>query len=176
MAKVKRSCQGLEYTVFNTDMGWVGVLGSTRGLLRVSLPRPSAAEALEALGDIAKGAVCTASRLEDAARRLKLYFCGHRTAFPDELDLSAATTFQREVWHKTRLIPHAETRSYRDLAEQIGRPGTARAVGQALARNPLPVVIPCHRVITKSGRLGGFSNGLELKRRLLDLEARKNNQ
>ena len=175
MAKVKKSLQCPQYTVFNTDMGWVGVLGSARGLLRVSLPRPCAAEALEALGDAAKGAVCTASRLEDTAKRLKLYFGGQRTTFPDELDLSAATPFQREVWHKTRLIPHAETKSYHWLAEQIGRPGAARAVGQALAQNPLPIVIPCHRVITKSGRLGGFSNGLELKRRLLALESRRNN-
>ena len=152
-------------------MGWVGVLGSDKGLLRVSLPQPSASEALKALGGMVKGAARAPGRLEGAARRLKLYFGGHRTAFPDKIDISLGTPFQQEVWRQTRLIPYAEIRSYRDLAGQTGRPGAARAVGRALAKNPLPVVIPCHRVVTSSGRLGGFSGGRGLKRQLLDLEA-----
>jgi O-6-methylguanine DNA methyltransferase len=175
MENIKNSFNCPEYIVFNTDMGWIGVLGSAKGLLRVSLPRLSATGALEALGDIAKEVTYTTGRLEDVASRLRLYFGGQPMTFPDELDLSGATPFQREVWRQTRLIPRAETRSYRWLAEQTGRPGAARAVGQALARNPLPVIIPCHRVISKSGHLGGFSNGTVLKRRLLDLESSKTN-
>jgi len=90
--------------------------------------------------------------------------------FPDRLDLSGATPFQRMVWEATRLIPYGETRSYAWVAGQVNKPGAARAVGQALGRNPLPIIIPCHRVIRGDGSLGGFSNGLEVKERLLHLE------
>ncbi len=103
--------------------------------------------------------------------RLRNYFGGHKVNFPDELDLSQATPFQREVWEITRLIPYGETRSYTWVAEQMGRPRALRAVGQALGRNPLPIIIPCHRVLTIDGKLGGYSGGLEMKKYLLSLEA-----
>ncbi len=153
---------------FNTDMGWVGVLGSRKGLLSVTLPQSSAQEALELLG--LKNATRSSHRFEGLMERLKAYFSGHRAAFPDELDLSGATPFQQEVWRVTKLIPYGETRSYRWLAEQMGRPKVVRAVGQALAQNRLPIIIPCHRVIKSDGRLGGFSGGVEMKIRLLCLE------
>jgi methylated-DNA-[protein]-cysteine S-methyltransferase len=75
------------------------------------------------------------------------------------------------VWEKTRLIPYGKTRSYSWVAEQMGKPRAVRAVGQALGKNPLPIIIPCHRVIANNERLGGFSGGVEWKRYLLDLEA-----
>ncbi len=103
--------------------------------------------------------------------RLKGYFSGHKVAFPDELDLSGATAFQCEVWRITRLIPYGETRSYAWVAGQIKRLEAVRAVGQSLGKNPLPVVIPCHRVVASDGKLGGFSGGVEMKRQLLCLEA-----
>ncbi|MFH1003370.1 MAG: MGMT family protein [Chloroflexota bacterium] len=90
-------------------------------------------------------------------------------AFPDGLDLSGATPFQRRVWGVTRLIPRGETRSYGWVAGQLGV-ASARAVGQALARNPLPVIVPCHRVVAADGGPGGYRGGLALKRRLLILE------
>jgi len=102
--------------------------------------------------------------------RFRIYFSGDEITFPDELDLSGATHFQRRVWEITRLIPYGETRSYTWVAQQVGKPGAARAVGQALARNPLPIIIPCHRVLTIDGKLGGFSGGTEMKRCLLQLE------
>jgi len=102
--------------------------------------------------------------------RLKAYFSGHRVAFQDKRDLSLATPFQREVWQVTKLIPYGETRSYRWLAEQMGKPKAVRAVGQALAQNRLPIIIPCHRVVKSDGKPGGFSGGVEMKRRLLRLE------
>ncbi len=104
-------------------------------------------------------------------KRLRAYFTGRKVEFPDTLDLSVATDFQREVWDATRLIPYGETRSYTWVAEQIKKPRAVRAVGQALGRNPLPVIVPCHRVLTSNGGLGGFSGGLEMKRFLLRLEA-----
>ena len=103
--------------------------------------------------------------------RLKVYFSGHRITFPDKFDLSQATHFQREVWEKTRFIPYGETKSYAWVAEQIKKPRAVRAVGQALGKNPLPIIVPCHRVVASGGKLGGFGGGVEMKRYLLSLEA-----
>ena len=160
----------LRYITFNTDAGWLGVLGSAKGLLSTTLPQHSAEEALQRLGDDINQAVWAPRQFEDLIERLRIYFSGHRVAFPDELDLSIATPFQREVWEVTRLIPYGETRSYAWVAKQIKKPEAVRAVGQALGKNPLPIIIPCHRVITSDGKLGGFSEGLEMKRFLLRLE------
>lgn len=88
------------------------------------------------------------------------------------LDLRLGTHFQCDVWHALCQIPHGETRSYQQIAAGIGRPKAARAVGQACGRNPIAIVVPCHRVITSSGGLGGFGSGLGIKRYLLDLEQR----
>lgn len=161
----------LEYITFDTSMGWVGIIGSVEGLRRTTLPQRSAPEACKLLGDSAKYAAQSSHLFDDLIERLKIYFDGHKVAFEDGLDLSGATPFQRQVWETTRLISYCETRSYRWVAEQIGKPGAVRAVGQALGKNPLPVIIPCHRVLASDGKLGGFSGGEEMKRRLLLLEA-----
>lgn len=163
---------GLSYIIFHTDVGWVGILGSAAGLQRVILPQNAAAEIQQRLGDIVGHAVQSSQPYEDLIMRLQDYFDGNRVDFPDKLDLSGATPFQREIWRAVRYIPHGETRSYTWVAEQVGRPEAARAVGQALGRNPLPVIIPCHRVIARSGGIGGFSGGLEMKKFLLNLEAK----
>ncbi len=162
--------QQLNYTIFNTDIGWVGILGSAKELLRTSLPQRSAQEACQLLGDSVNRATCSLHLFRDLMERLKIYFSGHRTTFPDKLDLSQATHFQREVWEITRRIPYGETRSYAWVAEQIKKPRAARAVGQALSKNPLPLIIPCHRVLTSDGKLGGFGGGVEMKKYLLSLE------
>ncbi|UCH42940.1 MAG: MGMT family protein [Dehalococcoidales bacterium] len=161
----------LKYTTFKTALGWVGILASPAGLLSTTLPQNSAEEAYQLLGINHTQVTCYPCLFEDLTDRLQTYLSGGKTSFLDKLDLSAATFFQRKVWEKTRLIPYGETRSYQRVAEQTGSPGAARAVGQALGRNPLPIIIPCHRVIASDGRLGGFSGGLEIKRRLLRLEA-----
>ena len=161
----------LKYITFSTDMGWVGILGSAKGLLSITLPRHSAQETCRLLGGGVNQATWSLRLFNDLVERLRIYFSGHRVTFLDELDLSVATPFQREVWAITRLIPYGETRSYRWVAEQIKRPAAARAVGQALGKNPLPVIIPCHRVVTSDGQLGGFNGGLETKQQLLHLEA-----
>jgi methylated-DNA-[protein]-cysteine S-methyltransferase len=161
--------QGLYYTVFPTDAGWMGVLGSDAGLRQVVLPRPSEGEVTELLGDIAD-AVLDPRFFDDLTGRFQEYFAGKRADFPDRLDLAAATPFQRAVWEAARLIPCGEVRSYGWVAGCIGKPQAARAVGQALGRNPLPVIVPCHRVLAGDGSLGGFSGGLAMKRLLLSLE------
>ena len=161
----------LKYTIFETDRGWVGILASSEGLLGTTLPQSSTREACQLLGDRLNQATSSALQFVDLVERLKVYFSGHQATFPDKLDFSGATPFQRQVWQITRLIPYGETKTYRWIAGQLNRPEAARAVGQALGRNPLPVIVPCHRVIASNGKLGGFNGGLEMKRYLLSLEA-----
>ncbi len=106
-----------------------------------------------------------------AARdQLDDYFAGVRTEFDLPLG-TAGTPFQRAVWDALRAIPYGETRSYGELAAAIGRPGASRAVGLANGRNPVAIVVPCHRVIGADGSLTGFGGGLDRKRHLLALEA-----
>lgn len=152
-------------------MGWVGMLSGLKGLVATTLPQRSAEEAGRQLGSRADQAVLSEETLTGLAERLKSYFSGRRVNLSDELDLSGATNFQCEVYKICRLIPYGETRSYGWLAEQMQMPRAARAVGQALGKNPLPVIVPCHRVVASNGGLGGFTGGLETKRRLLDMES-----
>ncbi|WP_433589824.1 methylated-DNA--[protein]-cysteine S-methyltransferase [Pseudomonas koreensis] len=107
--------------------------------------------------------------LQNAARQLQEYFAGHRDRFDLELDF-VGTDFQKKVWAALLTIPFGETRTYRQIAEQIGNPAAVRAVGAANGRNPISIVAPCHRVIGASGKLTGFAGGLEAKQRLLVLE------
>ncbi|NQT30893.1 MAG: methylated-DNA--[protein]-cysteine S-methyltransferase [Deltaproteobacteria bacterium] len=164
----------LKYAISNIGAGWVGVLGSNSGLLRVTLPQGTAREVEWRLGDRVKEAMRADDFFGNLLGRLGGYFAGQRVTFADELDLSRATAFQREVWRLTRLIPYGETRSYGWVAEQLGKAGAGRAVGQALGRNPLPVIVPCHRVVAKDGGLGGYSGGVAEKDYLLRLESPAN--
>ncbi len=159
----------LKYATFDTGKGWIGVLASARGLLRTTLPQPSAQEARQLLGE--NDATRSPHLFDDLSQRFKTYFSGYRVSFPDRLDLSGATPFQRRVWEMARLIPYGDTRSYLRVARQIGKQKAVRAVGQALGKNPLPIIIPCHRVLTSNGKLGGYTGGVEMKRYLLSLEA-----
>lgn len=107
--------------------------------------------------------------LLETERQLREYFAGRRTNFTLSLDV-AGTDFQRKVWQALLTIPFGETRSYAQIARQIGRPKAVRAVGAANGRNPLSIVAPCHRVIGTNGRLTGFAGGLDTKAFLLGLE------
>jgi methylated-DNA-[protein]-cysteine S-methyltransferase len=109
--------------------------------------------------------------LADSAAQLDRYFAGEIRAFGLELDLSAGTPFQRAVWDALGEIPYGATSTYSEVARRIGRPDRVRAVGAAIGRNPLPVLVPCHRVVGADGALTGYSGGLQRKRLLLDHEA-----
>jgi methylated-DNA-[protein]-cysteine S-methyltransferase len=161
------------YTVFKTTAGWVAILGSAAGLKRVTLPQPSQSEALAALE--VDGAAPNKTHFKTTVQRFIDYFNGKNIEFTDKLDLSEATAFQRAVWETTKHIPCGQTRSYSWVAKQTGKAGAARAVGQALGKNKLPIIIPCHRVLSSDGKLGGFSGGLVMKKRLLALEKKKGN-
>lgn len=108
--------------------------------------------------------------LADAEAQIREYLEGKRREFDLPLD-PRGTAFQRAVWEALRKIPYGETRTYADLAGALAAPRAVRAVGAACGANPIAIVIPCHRAVAKGGGLGGYSGGLELKRRLLDLEA-----
>ena len=110
--------------------------------------------------------------LVETERQLNEYFAGRRKEFSVPLDFVCGTSFQRQVWRVLLDIPFGETRSYSDLARQIGRPNAARAVGAANRKNPISIIGPCHRVIGASGKLTGYAGGLAAKAKLLRLEAR----
>ncbi len=158
------------YTIFKTDWGWVGLLSSAAGLRRVTLPQPSLSTARAKLGESVNRAVDSPDAFRELIARFRLYFSGRHVNFPDRLDLSHATDFQRRVWEVAKGIPYGETRSYGWIARQMGKSRAARAVGAAMGSNPIPIIIPCHRVLGSDGGLCGFGGGLEMKRRLLALE------
>ncbi|GAA3388750.1 methylated-DNA--[protein]-cysteine S-methyltransferase [Streptomyces roseoviridis] len=106
----------------------------------------------------------------EAVRQLDAYFAGELTAFDLPLKL-IGTPFQLRVWEQLRLIPYGETRTYGELAEALGNPGASRAVGLANGKNPVSIVVPCHRVIGTSGSLTGYGGGLDRKKRLLAFES-----
>lgn len=107
--------------------------------------------------------------MREAANQLQAYFGGKLRQFRIPLDIEG-TEFQKRVWRQLEEIPYGETRSYAQIAAAIGRPAAVRAVGAANGRNPLAIVVPCHRVIGTGGKLTGYGGGLPLKKRLLELE------
>ncbi len=169
MKQFKNLQQTLFYEVFTTKAGWIGVLSSPNGCLRTTLPRRTRKRVEIELG-LTNLAKHSPDCLIDLRRDLEAYFCGDKVEFATSLDLSQATQFERSVWEATRCIPYGETRSYAWVAQRICKPRAARAVGQALGRNPLPILVPCHRVLTSDGKLGGFGGGLPMKQFLLALE------
>lgn len=109
-------------------------------------------------------------RIARIAKQIADYVDGRRTTFDVDLDLSWISGFRRDVMLACAAIPRGATASYADLARRVGRPGAARAVGNVMRTNPLPLVVPCHRVVGSNGSLTGFGGGLDVKRRLLELE------
>ena len=149
---------------------WLGA--TPRGLFWANMGALDA----EAVEDVFRGRQDVVFRrggaiVEQAARELLRYLEAKQESLSVKLDLRGSTPFSRRVWKATRKIPYGQIRSYAWVAERLGDPFCARAVGGALARNPLPIFIPCHRVVGSHGGLGGFSAGLSLKRWLLNLES-----
>ncbi|MBI4221035.1 MAG: methylated-DNA--[protein]-cysteine S-methyltransferase [Chloroflexi bacterium] len=165
----------LAYDVVESPFGWVGILVSPRGLRRTSLPEPSIDAAMSALGPELGQATHDVRAVEPYAAKIASYLRGEAvdlTLLP--VDPDRGTDFFHRAWAACRTIPAGETRSYGWLAEAAGHPRAMRAAGQAMARNPLPLAVPCHRVVGSDGGLHGFggSVGVPLKKRLLELERR----
>lgn len=149
-------------------------MSSPSGIKKILLPQRSKEMILaqvEGMCDISESG--DLASIGDIQRRMRSYFTGEPVDFPDRLDFDGATLFQQSVWQTVQAIPYGETRSYAWVSRQSGYVGAARAVGQALKKNPFPIVVPCHRVIGSDGDLGGFSGGVGMKEILLRLELRE---
>lgn len=166
-------------TLFDTAIGRCGLAWGPGGIVGVQLPEPAGADRarlLQRFPDAVEGE--PPSELREVVERLRAHLAG---GAPDlgsiELDMSAVPEFDRRAYELTRAIPRGETRTYGEIATALGDPGAARAVGQALGRNPFPIVVPCHRVLAAAGGTGGFSayGGVATKRRLLAIEGAPGN-
>jgi O-6-methylguanine DNA methyltransferase len=155
----------------DSPIGGIRIAATQRGLAYVELPHASGRGLAGWLRRCAPDAKVDEDPAPSrtVAAQLVEYLEGRRREFDLPLDLRG-TPFQLRVWQALREIPYGETRSYRDVARQIRRPAAVRAVGAANGANPLALVVPCHRVIAASGRLGGYGGGLALKARLLAME------
>ncbi|MFF3787709.1 methylated-DNA--[protein]-cysteine S-methyltransferase [Streptomyces sp. NPDC001933] len=160
------------YTTIDSPVGKLLLAATPKGLVRVAYAGEDHDRVLEALGQKLSPRILRApKRLEEAAREIDEYFARRRRVFDLTLDLSLSHGFRRLVQTHLPEIEYGQTRSYRDMAELVGNPKAVRAVGTACATNPLPIVVPCHRVLRTDGTLGGYIGGLEAKTTLLDLEA-----
>ena len=160
----------MKFHICETELGWIGVVVSPAGLRATTLPRKSREDALGEVLALGASEEAPERQLNGLPDRLRRYTRGEAVGFPDALDFHGVSPFQQSVWEATRDIPRGQTCSYAELAARVGRPGAARAVGQAMAHNPWPIVVPCHRVVASDGRLGGYGGGLDMKERLLRLE------
>jgi methylated-DNA-[protein]-cysteine S-methyltransferase len=158
------------YDLVESPLGPLLVGVSERGVCRISFD-PDAESELDRLAErVGPRVLRVARRVDPVRRQLDEYFDRGRREFELDVDLVGVAPFQQEVLRELLRVPYAETSTYGTLAAQLGRPRAARAVGGALNRNPVPIVVPCHRIVGSTGRLTGYGGGLERKRALLALE------
>jgi methylated-DNA-[protein]-cysteine S-methyltransferase len=164
--------EGLVDVAWSTTDSPIGplVLATTRrGLVRIGF---GDAEAVleDCAQRVSPRVLASPGRLDDVRRQLDEYFAGGRTKFELKLDWTLTAPFQRKILEATRRIPYGSVATYRDVAERAGNASASRAAGNALGGNPVPVVVPCHRVVRSGGGLGGYTGGLDIKRTLLRVE------
>ena len=162
----------LRYDVFDTAWGPFATMFSREGLKATLLPDAYGADFDATVAIRWPGATYAPGVAGRLRRRIQRYFEGQRVAFDVALDLSDMTCFRQSVLEACHRVPYGRIASYRDLARAAGRPDAMRAVGSTMAHNPLPLIVPCHRVICADGTLGGFSSrdGVAMKLRMLELE------
>jgi len=159
------------YTTADSPFGTLLLATTPKGLVRVGLPHQDADELLVDLATRVSPRVLEApARLDEARRELDLYFEGRLTEFDLPLDWQLSRDFRRRVLRAIARIPYGQTRSYTQMATSAGNERAVRAAGTACGSNPIPVVVPCHRVLRTSGALGGYGGGLPMKEALLRLE------
>jgi len=159
------------YAMVDSPFGQLVVAASPRGLLRLAYPdQPVGAIIEELAADVSPRILNAPGRLDALRRQLDEYFAGRRRQFEFPIDWRLVRGFGRDVLRVTAHIPYGRVRTYRDVAVRTGRPQAVRAVGNALGANPMPIVIPCHRVVRTGGGLGGYTGGVQRKERLLQLE------
>ena len=159
------------YTETDSPFGPLLLAATPKGLVRVGLPNQDAEALLEELAaKVSPRVLEAAAPLDEVRRELELYFEGKRERFNLPLDWSLTGGFQGKVQRQINRIPYGQTRTYTEMARRAGNERAVRAAGTACGRNPLPVVVPCHRVLRSSGGLGGYLGGLPMKESLLALE------
>ncbi|TWS23288.1 methylated-DNA--[protein]-cysteine S-methyltransferase [Tsukamurella sputi] len=162
----------IAYTVVDSPVGGLLLAATEKGLVRVAYAREDHDAVLEALAQKVSPRVLRApQRLDEAARELDEYFAGRRTTFDVPLDHALSHGFRELVQSRLPEIGYGSTLSYKQVAELVGNPAAVRAVGTACATNPLPVVVPCHRVVKADGGIGQYVGGVEAKAALLRLES-----
>ncbi len=169
----KRKVEELHYAIWPTAWGRMGAVAGPSGLRHIVLPGYQADELAELLAWEHPGAVCDETPFKQIIQLTRDYFNAKVVDFGQlRCDLPAVGSFTVLVCRACRKIPYGQTLSYSGLAREVGRSGAARAVATAMSKNPLPLVVPCHRVIYADGQLGGFSSrgGVALKQRLLEME------
>jgi methylated-DNA-[protein]-cysteine S-methyltransferase len=160
------------YTTVDSPFGSLLLAATQKGLVRVAFPNEDHDVVLATLAEKLSPRILRApDRLERAARQLDEYFAKRRRTFDLPLDRSLSHGFRHLVQSRLTDIAYGQTRSYQQVAELVGNPNAVRAVGSACATNPLPVVVPCHRVVRADGSLGGYVGGAQAKSALLQLEA-----
>jgi methylated-DNA-[protein]-cysteine S-methyltransferase len=150
--------KGIYYDTFKSPIGMLYMVFSGGYLTAVSFKKPAGIQ------------YRAGSAPDGLIRQLREYFGGSGVVFNQKIRFLRGTDFEKRVWTTLREIPYGETRTYKWLAERIGMPKATRAVGRALSKNPIPIILPCHRVIESDGSIGGYSSGVDIKRRLLELE------
>ncbi|MHB8533486.1 MAG: methylated-DNA--[protein]-cysteine S-methyltransferase [Solirubrobacteraceae bacterium] len=161
----------ISYTPLDSPFGTLLIAGTRKGLVRLAFPEEPADAVLERLARrLSPRIVCAPAALDPYRRELDEYFSGRRRRFEAPLDWSLIGGFGRGVLRATAAIPYGGSRSYGEIAAQAGNPRASRAAGNALGANPIPVVIPCHRVLRAGGAIGNYGGGPERKRWLLQLE------
>jgi len=160
------------YSLFKTKFGWMGIGANEYGLTTIILPQIDEDKVFSLIKKrLPKDNLVRNEEYFKGIKDLLMkYFEGKKVTFDYSLDLRFATIFEKKVFEATQSIPYGEVRSYQFIAKEVGSLKGGRAVGQALKKNPLPIIIPCHRVIQSNGKLGGFLGGVELKKRLLMAE------
>jgi methylated-DNA-[protein]-cysteine S-methyltransferase len=161
----------LTYTLVPSPLGELAAVGSRRGLLCLHFDAERIDELLETLsGAVSPRIVESRTRLHSVERQLDEYFAGRRKRFELPLDWTLTRGFTRKVLRATARIPYGRASTYAEMAAKAGSPRAVRAAGNALGANPIPIVVPCHRVLRTGGGLGGYGGGLERKQFLLELE------
>jgi methylated-DNA-[protein]-cysteine S-methyltransferase len=159
------------YATVDSPFGTLLLARTPRGLVRVGLPEEDADALLTDLaGRISPRVLEAPAGLDEERRELDDYFAGHRRDFELPIDWQLSNGFLLRARQEIAAIPYGETRTYTDLARGAGNERAVRAAGSACSRNPIPLVVPCHRVLRSDGSLGGYAGGLEMKEKLLDLE------
>ena len=164
------------YYTFNTQIGWITAISSNSGIMKISLPERSSKISISQFKNEIDLYEFDSSKFKEITEKIQSYFEGHLIDFTDiAIDFSQMSNFQKITLNQCRRIKIGETKSYKWLAEKINKPKAYRAIGNALSKNPIPIIIPCHRIIYSNGNYGGYMGKMKkvsFKKKLLEIESK----